>query len=94
MPPDNEPVTKADLAIIDGKLDGLKELVENEFRHLREDVNENTAWRQEFTKENGPWRRVADSIKVMKVFIAFLSPVVVWAVIEIIKALATAAGLR
>lgn len=91
---DNEPVTKSDLNALHTEMQRIHDLLQNELRHLREDVNENTAWRQEFTKENGPWRRVADSIKVIKVFIAFLSPVIIWAIIEIIKALASAAGLR
>ncbi len=91
---DGEPVTKSDLSALHTEMQGIHDLLQNELRHLREDVNENTAWRQEFTKENGPWRRVADSIKVIKVFIAFLSPVIIWAIIEIIKTLASAAGLR
>ena len=53
MAPDNEPVTKADLNALDTKVQGIHDLLQNELRHLRGDVNENTAWRQEFTKENG-----------------------------------------
>jgi hypothetical protein len=91
MAPDNGPVTKDDLrqAIAD-----IKGLILNEIRHVKEDTNANTQWRTEFMAEEGPWRKIHYRVEKLErlawLFVgvaAFLSPVVIWAIIEIIKTL-------
>ncbi|MGD8501402.1 MAG: hypothetical protein PVJ86_12190 [Phycisphaerales bacterium] len=81
-----DPVTKSDLNTLRTEIKGIRELLNNELRHLREDVNANTEWRKAFMKENGPWRNVADSVKILKVFVGVLSPIALWAAIKFIEA--------
>lgn len=90
---DDGPVTKADLNTIKAEVTALADLIKNELAHIKEDVAANTVWRQEFMKEDGPWRSVdrrvsaleylARSIKVIGVT---LTPIALWAIMEIIEA--------
>ena len=53
MPPDNGPVTKADL---NAAIESIERLIENELKHQADDIGELQTWRDDFMAEGGPWR--------------------------------------
>ena len=55
MPPNNGPVTKADLAAAEQR---IKEFLGNELRHRDNDIADFKGWRKEFMAEAGPWRSI------------------------------------
>lgn len=90
MAPDDGPVTKADLNVA---IRSIQTLIENELRHQTQDIAELKNWRSEFMAEGGPWRSMDKRVSTLeylarsvKVVIVILSPIAVWAIIEIIKA--------
>ena len=85
----DSPATKHDLKMA---VDAIKELFVNELRHLQGDVDGNTQWRQEFIAEDGPWRKLHTRLEKLERLAwlfagasALLSPVVVWAIIQIFE---------
>lgn len=68
MAPDNEPITKADLNALRVEIKGIRELWDNELRHVKEDTEANTKWRQEFMAEDGPWRKMDQRMQAQETF--------------------------
>lgn len=90
MPPDDGPVTKADL---NDAIKSIQTIIENELRHQAEDTAELKIWRDQFMVEGGPWRSMNDRVsaleylaRTVKWIIAVLTPIAIWAIIEMIKA--------
>ena len=90
MASSNGPVTKADLAATEKR---IKEFLGNELRHRDDDITDFKAWRDEFVAEGGPWRSMDRRVtaleylaKSIKWVIAALTPIALWAIMEIIKA--------
>ena len=53
MPPDDGPVTRADLK---DAISSIERLIQNELGHQAEDIGEMRDWRDQFMAEGGPWR--------------------------------------
>ena len=92
--PNKDPITKTDLDVIGGELKALRQLMENELKHHAEDIGELKSWRDQFMAEVGPWRTMDKRVggleylaKGMKWIVGILTPIALWATIEIIKAL-------
>jgi len=93
MSPSKELVTRTDIDVISGELKALRQLMENELSHQAEDIKDLKDWRNEFMAEGGPWRSMDKRVsaieyltKGVKWVFAALTPIAVWATIEIIKA--------
>jgi len=94
MAPDDGPVTKADL---NNAIQSIQKLIENELKHQTEDIVELKDWRNQFfMSEAGPWRSMDKRVSALeylarsiKWVIAALTPIAVWAMIEMIKAAVT-----
>lgn len=95
MPSDKKaPITRTDLDVVATEIRSLREVMENELRHLRNEVIENTAWRQAFMNEDGPWRKMDNRVtdveylaRSVKWVVVAISPIATWAAIEIGKML-------
>jgi len=73
---DKGPITKTDLNVVSGQIDSLRQLMENELKHQANDIGDLKDWRDHFTSENGPWRRMDDRVKALE----YLARSVKWAV--------------
>ena len=67
--------------------------MENELKHHAEDIKDLKDWRDQFVAEGGPWRSIDKRVsaleylaKSVKVVIATLTPIALWAIMEMIKA--------
>jgi len=98
MPSDKTPITRTDVNVISSEIKLLREVMENELRHLRNEVTENTAWRQAFMDEVGPWRQMNNRVtaveystesinRSIKVIKAAVVTIAIWAVFEMGKML-------
>jgi hypothetical protein len=90
MAPNDKPVTKADL---NAAIQSIQRLIENELKHQTEDVAELKGWRDGFVAEDGPWRSMDNRVRALeylarsiKWVIAILTPIAIWAIMEMIKA--------
>lgn len=93
MAPDDGPVTKADL---NNAIQSIQRLIENELKHQTEDIAELKDWRNRFMAEEGPWRSMDSRVNALeylarsiKWVIGILTPIAIWATIEIIRAAVT-----
>lgn len=92
MLPDKTPITRMDLNVVTSAISSLRELMENKMSHLENAVDENTAWRQEFMNESGPWRRMDNRViaveylaRSVKWVVGVMLPIATWAALEIIR---------
>ena len=79
--------------VIGSDLKALRQLMENELKHHAEDIKDLKGWRDQFVAEGGPWRSIDKRVsaleylaKSVKVVIATLTPIALWAIMEMIKA--------
>ena len=86
------PITKTDLDIVSNEIKALRQLMENELAHQSEDIRDLKDWRDQFTSEDGPWRRMDDRVKALEYLArsvrwaaGLMAPIAMLATIEIAR---------